>query len=210
MQPSASVALETTEKPQDFSTVLCNKDMYEHAQSLAHKLATSAAVPPHYRNNKFEILVALYKSSRMNIEPIEFMSNTYVVNGKISFSGKFAIALANARGPFDERIMFRSEGKGDELVVTAYAPIKGREVTASASLLMARAEGWSKRNQKYASMPEHMLSFRAANMLISRYCPEVLGGFAIGEEQSRTIEATAEPVTKNDEAILLGENDGIS
>lgn len=194
--------LAVSEKQRNFSNILADKDQFELAKSLAGNLANSFVVPEHYKKNPFDIIIALYQSSRMSLEPLEFMANTYPLNGKISFYTKYAISLANIRGPFEGRIKFKTQGEGDELKVKAYAKLDGEEISAVTSLKMAKAEGWT-RNTKYNSMPEHMLHFRSASMLINRYCPEVLGGIAMEQDDSPIV---IKPDTQSDQDKLLRGN----
>jgi hypothetical protein len=46
---------------------------------------------------------------------------------------------------------------------------------------MAKAEGWT-RNAKYQTMPEHMLRWRSATMLIRLFAPEVMLGIPAADE----------------------------
>jgi hypothetical protein len=62
-------------------------------------------------------------------------------------------------------------------------------VEATATMEMAEADGWTK-NPKYRSMPEHMLRWRAAAMLVRLYVPEVLLGFYTTEEVETFTTAT--------------------
>ncbi len=113
------------------------------------------------------------------------LQGTDVIHGTPSLRAKLAITLANASGVFDGRIHYQTIGEGDKLKVTAFAKmtISGEVVSASASLAMALKEGWAtKPGNKYGSMPEQMLCYRAAKFLISRYAPEILYGFGIKED----------------------------
>jgi hypothetical protein len=48
-------------------------------------------------------------------------------------------------------------------------------------MAMAEAEGWTK-NPKYRTMPDQMLRYRSATMLIRLFAPEVMMGLPVAEE----------------------------
>jgi hypothetical protein len=79
--------------------------------------------------------------------------------------------------------MWKSAGQGVDLAVTASAALadSGEVVSVAVSMAMAKADGWTK-NAKYTTMPEHMLRWRSAAMLIRLYVPEVMLGIQSAEE----------------------------
>jgi hypothetical protein len=93
------------------------------------------------------------------------------------------IAKANRSGVFARRINWRVEGEGKNLRVTAFATLtdSGEPVEATASMAMAEAEGWTK-NPKYRTMPDQMLRYRSATMLIRLFAPEVMMGLPVADE----------------------------
>lgn len=123
-----------------------------------------------------------------------FMSNTYPVHNKIGMESKFAIGLANVRGPFDGPIRYKFEGEGDAEKCTAWARLKstGDLCEATVSWEMVKAEGWDKPKKvkktgatiisKWMTMREHMFCFRSGIFLVRRYCPEVIIGLQMADE----------------------------
>jgi len=111
------------------------------------------------------------------------MQNTYVVSGKLGMNSSFAISLANNSGLFESGIKYRLEGDMQELRVTAYANLKNNseEISFTIGMKEAMAEGWTK-NPKYRSLPELMLRYRAATLLIRTHVPEALNGMHTVEE----------------------------
>lgn len=149
----------------------------------AEVFAISPLVPGHLRHGgeavaRANCFIALHLAQAMGENPIVVMQNIHIVNGKAGFSAQYMIARANASGVFDGRINWRVSGAGKGLAVTAYAVLKdtGEEVSATVSMEMAEAEGWTK-NPKYKTMPEVMLRYRAATFLVRWYCPEVMLGY---------------------------------
>lgn len=166
------------------SDVFSTPALFEHSQRVAKVFAASELVPAHLRKNGVtDVLLAYAIAKRMSEDPVIVMQNIYFVSGRAGWKSEYMIARANKSGVFKGRINWRTTGQGDTLSVTAFAKLAetGDEVTATASMGMAKAEGWT-RNSKYQTMPEHMLRWRSATMLIRLFAPEVMLGIAAVEE----------------------------
>lgn len=164
--------------------MLANPAMFEHMQRVARVFCASALIPDHLKkNNGADAFLALQIARERGENPVTVMQNIYFVSGKAGWSASYMIARANKSGTFKGPIRWRSEGEGDALKVTAYARMTddGEEVSATVSMAMAKAEGWT-RNGKYQTMGEHMLRWRSATMLVRLYCPEVLIGMQTADE----------------------------
>jgi hypothetical protein len=145
---------------------------------MAQAFARSELVPKDLRGKPENCLVALMMAQRMGEDPLMVMQNIVIVHGTPGWKAQFLIARANRSGTFRDPIQFRVSGKDDDLVVAAYATMArtGVEVSAEVSMKMAKIEGWGKGGDKYKSMPQQMLSYRAASFLVRLYCPEVMLG----------------------------------
>jgi hypothetical protein len=163
--------------------LLSDATKFEFGQRAANLFAASQLVPAHLRGKPQDCFIALHMAERMGEDPLMVMQNIVIVSGTAGWKTQFMIAKANAAGVFKGRINWRVEGEGERLKVTAFAHLldTGDEVSASADMRMAKAEGWTK-NAKYTSMPEHMLRWRSAAFLIRLYCPEVMMGMQTAEE----------------------------
>lgn len=163
--------------------IMSSGSAFEHTQRVAKMFASSEMVPQHLRGKVADVTIALAMARQLNENPIVVMQALVVINGKAGWMTNYMIARANKAGVFRGRICWRSVGEGANLAVTAFAALSdtGTEVTATASMAMANAEGWT-RNPKYKSMPEHMLRYRSAAMLIRLYCPEVMLGYQTSDE----------------------------
>jgi hypothetical protein len=158
-------------------------DRFEHTWRIAKLFASSKLVPAHFQGKPEEAMVALALAQQLKVNPLLAMQNIFVVKGTPGFKSSFVIALANERGPFADPIQFEESGSGQSLAVRAFAKIRstGTIVDFTVSMSMAKAEGWTA-NPKYASMPQLMLRYRAAALLVRLYCPEVLMGYQTAEE----------------------------
>jgi hypothetical protein len=164
--------------------------------ALASRLAASALIPPHYRGDVASTMLAVTIAAQTGIHPLQVMQGTYVVSGKLGWGASMLIALANGSGVFDGPLDWRVEGEGPSLSVTCFANLakSGREVRATVSMAMAKAEGWTK-NTKYQTMPELMLKYRSATLLTRLYAPGVLFGIPAADENEDVAAAKrSEPV----------------
>jgi RecT family protein len=151
---------------------------------LAQGFAKSDLVPKDLRGKPENCFVALMMAERMQEDPLMVMQNIVIIHGTPGWKATFLIARANRSGTFRDPIQFRADGKGAKMEVTAFAQMKrtGLEVSATATMEMATTEGWGAGGKKYQSMPQQMLSYRAASMLVRLYCPEVMLGMPTAEE----------------------------
>jgi hypothetical protein len=175
------------------TNMLMNVDSFGQLQRVANMFANSSLVPAHLKGKVADCAIALYMAHRLNEDPLTVMQNIVIISGKASWLTQYMIGRANMSGVFKGRISWRSEGGKDALKVTAYAVLAdtGEEVAVAVDMAMAKAEGWTK-NPKYASMPEHMLRWRSAAMLVKLYCPEVMMGIPSSiEVEDQTIDVAA-------------------
>jgi len=158
-------------------------EMMEKALKFSEIMAQADIIPTHYRGKPANVFIAVQSALRMNLDPMQIMQNTFVISGKLGMVTAFAISLANQSGLFDSGIRYRIEGSGENLKVTAYTNLKkgGAEISYTITMREAMAEGWTK-NPKYRTLPELMLRYRAATLLIRTHVPEVLNGMHMVEE----------------------------
>ena len=134
----------------------------------------------------------------MNLDPMMVMQGTYILKGKLGMYTSFAISLANSSGVLKGGIRYKVEGSSDNLKVTAYSNLKANdeEISYTISMSEAKAEGWTS-NAKYKSLPELMLRYRAATLLIRTHIPQVLNGLHTVEEL-KDVEAANTTTTLKD------------
>ena len=194
--------------------MLANPALFEHMQRVAKVFTSSALIPDHLKkNNGADAFLALQIARDRGESPVAVMQNIYFVSGKAGWMTAYMIGRANKSGAFKGRIKWRTTGAGDAMVVEAYAIAAddGEECSAKVSMAMAKAEGWVK-NPKYNTMPEHMLKWRAATMLIRLYCPEVMHGMATVDElddmraagQLRDVTGEGSATTADQVGAILG------
>lgn len=169
----------------------------------------------------------------MNLDPMMVMQGTYVIQGKLGMTSAFAISLANSSGLFVGGIRYRIQELGEDIEgsvefynngtkdkkkvqfsniqVTAYTNLKsnGEEISYTIGMKEAIAEGWTtKAGNKYQSLPELMLRYRAATLLIRTHTPEVINGMHMTEEledvqSAKTMRTVESPVAQINKAASL-------
>jgi hypothetical protein len=163
--------------------MISDESQFMLAQRWANAFASSQLVPGHLRGKPADCLIAMLMARELGDSPLMVMQSIYVVSGKAGWSATYMIARANRSGVFKGRITWETTGAGKDMTVKARAMLADtlETVSATTSMQMATAEGWTK-NQKYQTMPELMLRYRAATMLIRLYCPEVMLGMHTADE----------------------------
>jgi len=186
-------------------------EVMEKAYKFSQIMAKSDIIPAHYRNKPENVFVAIQTAYRMDLDPMLVMQNTFVISGKLGMNSTFAISLANSSGLFEGGIRYKIVGEGNELRVTAYATLKSNNEKISYTIGMkeAIAENWTK-NPKYKTLPELMLRYRAATLLIRTHVPEVINGMYMVEEiqdvqASKEINLTPEDKNANLDKFLVHE-----
>lgn len=181
---------------------LLNPGLFGQLKTMAKMLSESHLVPKHFQNRPYDCFIALHMAHRLGADPVLVLQNLYIVHGTPGWSAKFIIAQANLSGVFKGRIKFRYSGEESPdvqkstLSVTAYAEMNdgsGDVVEATASMEMARSEGWTS-NAKYKGLQRQMLSYRAATLLVRLYAPEVLMGVQTTDEIEDT--AASQPAVQ--------------
>lgn len=169
--------------PAGLATIEAEIQQFEFDWRKAQALSRSRMVPAHFQGKAEDCMVAVMMARQLGINDLLALQNIQLISGRPGFSASFAIGMANTRGPFAGPITWETKGKGDSLAVTAMATVRatGERVSATVSMEIAKAEGWTK-NAKYRSMPEQMLRYRSATWLIRLHCPEVLLGMSTAEE----------------------------
>lgn len=188
-------------------------DSFEAAQRMATLLANSTMVPEVYRgeNGVSNCVVALEVSSRMRVSPLMLMQNMAIIEGRPALSAQFLIAMVNACRKFTPlRYKMRDLGQ-KEVSATIWEGPKGQRVKKEIRLTihdkgcrawakelatgeelegpeitleMAVAEGWYTRNgSKWKTMPDVMLTYRAAAFFSRMYAPEMALGMHTSEER---------------------------
>lgn len=177
-------ALNTTQVPAAAeSSYLSDPVKYEHAMRVANAFSKAKLLPELYQNDVASCFVALHMAERMQVDPLTFMQNSYVIKGKPAIEGKLMIAVLNARGGYIDGIEYEYSGKGDDYGCRAFGTLRNGKVhEARVDMKLVKAEGWYEKNSKWKNMPDQMLAYRSAAFLLRKYRPELLMGLQTFEE----------------------------
>ena len=169
-------------------SIFSNVEKFQQVQFMAEFLSQSDLVPKDYQKKPANVLIALSMAERMKADPMMVMRNLYVIHGRPSWSSQFLIACANSCGRFSSlQYEFSGTVNADDWSCFAYATelstnqvVKGPTV----SIAMAKAEGWHGKNgSKWKTLPELMLTYRAAAFFIRTKAPEVSMGIYTKDEE---------------------------
>lgn len=164
-----------------------NLQGFELMQRASKALMASTLVPQQFQNNLPNCLIALELATRIGASPLLVMQNLYVVHGRPGWSAKFLIASFNQCGRFSA-LRFEWTGKrdSDEWGCRAWALEKGTGEKIEGPLItigLAKKEGWyAKQGSKWQTIPELMLTYRAAAWLVNTHAPEISMGLNTTEE----------------------------
>jgi hypothetical protein len=191
-----STALTTTTSNNQALAFLHDGAALDHRYRLAKAFSMSGMVPGHFQGKPEACLVAMLYAEQLGEHPMLLFQEISVIKGRPNTSARFAISRVNKSGLLKGTITWQSKGQGAALEVTARATLRetGEVITATVTMKEAVADGWTK-NEKYQSIPEQMLRWRAATRLINLYMPEVLFGLGVREE------AEVRPVTVREEPV---------
>lgn len=167
---------------------------FELAQRAAKALAASTLVPQQFQGNLPNCLIALEMAQRIGASPLMVMQNLYIVHGRPGWSAKFLIASFNQCGRFSAlRFEWAGERGKDSWGCRAWAVEKetGERIEGPLiTIALAKAEGWEgKSGSKWKTIPELMLTYRAAAWLVNTHAPEISMGLNTADEIGDTFDA---------------------
>lgn len=171
----------------DVSKPFTSKENFSDLYNISKMFSESDLVPDTYKKKPMNCVIAVDLANRMGVSPLMVMQNLYIVRGKPEWSGSACMSLIQGCGLYKEvKPVYTGEKNTDSWGCHIEAKnaktgeaVKGSEVT----IKMAKAEGWyDKSGSKWKSMPELMLSYRAAAFFARVYCPNAMMGFSVEGE----------------------------
>lgn len=200
-------------KPQNSAlNMFADKESFNTGYTMAKVLAESTIVPPTFKGNVGNAMIAIDMAQRMHTNPLMVMQNLYIVHNQPAWSAKFLVACINASGLFATPLRYEFVGtKGtDDWGCYAFAIDKQGEVLKGSTVTMgiARASGWlQKKDSMWQKEPEQMLRYRAATRFQTAYCPEISCGLSTKEdlEDAQYTEITSENIDKLSEQNKLAQ-----
>jgi hypothetical protein len=174
-------------QPENVMVNLTSSMGFELAQRIAKMFAASNLVPTSYKGNISDCLIAINMAQRLGADPLQVMQNLIIVQNRPTWSSQFLIATFNTCGRFSAlRYEFFGDKNSDDYGCRAVSieretgeKLVGTDVTIG----IAKSEGWYGRNgSKWKTMPQQMLTYRAASWFVRAYAPELSMGLHTAEE----------------------------
>ncbi|HXO68652.1 MAG TPA: hypothetical protein VN838_06795 [Bradyrhizobium sp.] len=160
-------------------------ERFEFGQRAARLLAHSGLVGDRLKGNEPGCFMVLHTAERIGEDPLVVAQNMTFIGNRPGWMTSYMIQRANSSGLLSRRLDWKvNKSDPNNLKVEAFFRLRGEDqdtVGPEVSMAMAIAEGWTS-NKKYKSMPEIMLRYRAAAMLIRMNIPEVMAGRLTAEE----------------------------
>jgi hypothetical protein len=178
---------------------------FELLQREARAFTMSDMVPKQYRacdddgvenpRALSNCVIAMNMALRMRADPLMVMQNLYIVHGTPAWSAKFLIGLFNTCGRFSA-IRYAFNEKRDACFAHCRELSTGERIEGpSVTIAMAKAEGWmDRKGSKWRTMPEVMLTNRAAAFLIRTTAPELSLGLPMRDEAEDIVDIDAREV----------------
>jgi hypothetical protein len=165
---------------------------WELLQRQARALAASDFVPPQFKANLANCLLALDVMHRQGLPLLTVLQNLVVIGNVPGWKTAYLVASFNTCGRFSAIRYERTPGACRAWAIERLT--RERLDGPTITLEMARAEGWlTRKGSKWATMPEYMLDTRAAAFFIRQVAPEIGMGM-FGDDELRDEIEVAPPV----------------
>lgn len=175
--------------------IMLDPEYGKSAYAMAETFSNSQLVPRHLQGKPADCFIVLTMAAELRQNPLMVAQNIVIVSGTAGWKAAYVIAMANASGILRDRIDWIVERTGERteyqrktkegsvkasmenMKVTAFATLAGTgaRVEFSVDTAMAIGEGWAN-NEKYVTMPEVMLRYRAGAFLVRFYAADVMLG----------------------------------
>ena len=162
------------------------------AMKVATFLAASDLIPSNYKNKPANVLIAMQMADNIGVDLMTCMSNLYVVQGRPSWAGQFAINVVNSHPDFGRMrfVWYHEDPSSPEKVTGCSAVVRLKETGediygTKVDDKMVKEFGW---DAKAGSMwnkggfRNQMFQYRAAAYWVRANAPELLGGLYTADE----------------------------
>lgn len=131
---------------------------------------------------------------RWGFDPYAIIDETYVVSGKLGYSGKLIAAVVNTRAQgLEGRLGYDHTGSGDDMEVAVSGKIDGKVKTIKLCVRDAKTS-----NAMWKKDPEQKLCYSGATKWARRHCPEVMLGVSTDDDLDRIVESENQRVSTYD------------
>lgn len=196
---SKDIIIEEANSP---PSIYGGRGLYSEQKARATILSQSSLVPQTFINNVPNCMMALEMAARMRMPVMAVVQNMNIIHQRPSWSSTFLIALLSKKFDIHE---FEMSGKENtDAWGCRFVAVRdnGEKVVGPlVTIGMAKKEGWlAKKGSKWQTMPELMLSYRAAAFFARLYAADYVMGMFTEEEVIDTVmlpeEKTGDELTK--------------
>lgn len=154
---------------------------------IGKMFATSQLVPQNYQGKPMDCTIAVDMANRMGVSPMMVMQNLYVVKGKPTWSGQACMSMIRANAEFKNvRLVYSGEPNTDGRGCRVEAEYKSDGTKAIGTTvtigMVKEMKLYDKPGSLWKTMPEQMLSYRAAAYFARSYIPNALMGMYVEGE----------------------------
>ncbi len=165
---------------------LMDTGKFEQLQRLAHLMSVTKTVPDHLKNSIGDSFRVCAQAFRWGLDPWAICDQTFVVGGKLAYSGQLIAAVINSRAGLSGRLSYTYWGdisNQKTFGVTVSGTFIGEDEPRTVDVSWESGYAMSKgARDKWISQPEQMLAYFGSRVWARRHAPEVVMGAYTPEE----------------------------
>lgn len=164
------------------------QEIKNSCERMIEQIQYSTVIPEELRGNTTALVEIAKMAEHRNLPFLHLVNNILFIEGKMGWKSTYIISCINkAKDRFSTPLNYKTVGKegDDSYGKRAYCyDIKGNLVEGpTVTLKIAKEAGWTNKvNSSWNTLPELMLSYRAATFFGRLFCPDVLDGIYTVEE----------------------------
>ncbi len=188
-------------EPSELSTALVPLTEVPFTWKTAYMLASSPTVPEHLQNKPEDIVATILNGRELGLAPMESVNNLYMVNGKISMSGKTMLGLIRKAG---HRPKLDITTKGTTIECYRLIEDGTQELQGTVGFDMAdvKTAKLSKKDT-YIEYPQMMMAWRAVSMAARFFYSDCITAGAYTPEEMDMDEFTTDEMADSNVIEIL-------
>lgn len=180
---------EITDRPQIRDPLpIMDTSKFDHMWRIATAIAKMSLLPDHLKGIDFSITQAncfrvVNQAFRWWLDPYAMMDETFVIQGKLGYSGKLIAAVVNSRGGLRKKLSYSyNDEVGDDLEITVSGVMAGEDTPRTVSVRVGDAKT---KNTMWTRDPRQKLIYTGAPKWARAHCPEVVLGVLTDDDLDR-------------------------
>lgn len=166
---------------------LTDTSRFEQLTRVANLMACASLTPSHLVNNggpsaQANCFLVCNQAMLWQLNPFAVAQETYVVQGKLGYSGKLIAALVNKSGKLAGPLSYTFSGSGDKREITVAGVLQGESEPRVVTLTVGAAKTT---NKMWTADPDQKLVYSGATKWARRHMPEVVLGLSTEDDLER-------------------------